>query len=252
MNKKLIIGNWKMNPVTETEAKHIANKVKLFSSKLKNTDVVICPPSVYLSTCKIKGEIKNYFLGSQTVSENIEGAHTGEVSINMLKDLGVKYVIIGHSEQREKGETDEIVSKKINTVLDAELIPVVCIGEKVRDTEGSHYEYLKQQIKNSFANVSKKNAKNVILAYEPVWAIGATEAMAPDQIYETVLFIRKIFADMFENTLAMKTKIIYGGSVNTNNAGDIIITGKVDGLLIGRVSVNVSGFAELLKFVDSI
>jgi len=182
MNKKLIIGNWKMNPVNAVEAKHIAEKVRLASSKLKNTETVICPPLIYISLCKVKGESKNCSLGAQTVSRDVEGAHTGEVGINMLKDLGVEYVIVGHSEERERGDTDEIISKKINIILDAGLIPVICVGEKVRDADGGHYEYLKQQIKGGFANVSKKHAKNVVLAYEPVWAIGAIEAMAPDQI----------------------------------------------------------------------
>lgn len=253
MNKKLIIGNWKMNPVTVAEAKHIADKIKLYSSKLKNTEVVICPPSVYISTCRPKIASNNFFLGSQTVSRDIEGAHTGEVGINMLKDLGVEYVIVGHSEERERGETNDIISKKINLILDVGLKPVVCIGEKTRDNEnGSHFDYLKNQIKECFADVPKKYAKDIILAYEPVWAIGATEPMPSDQIYEMVLFIKKVFSDIFGTNLALKTTVLYGGSVNSNNAGDIIITGKVDGLLVGRQSVNITGFVELLKFVDSI
>jgi triosephosphate isomerase len=253
MNKKLIIGNWKMNPATVEEAKHIAKKIREASLDLKHVDTVIAPPFVYIAPCTAKISSQNFFMGAQSVSRDLEGAHTGEISAKILRDLGVEYVIVGHSEERERGETSETISKKIIAVLDEGLKPVVCVGEKTRDTEnGSHYDFLKQQIGETFVNVPKKYAKDIVLAYEPVWAIGASEPMAPDQIYETTIFVRKVFSDIFGTNLAMKTLVLYGGSVNFKNAGGIMITGKVDGLLVGRESVNVTGFIELLKVVDSV
>lgn len=251
MNKKLIVGNWKMNPSTLIEAKDIAKKIKEASLDLKSTDVVIAPPFVYIASCVINSQ-QNFFMGAQSVSRDLEGAHTGEISSKMLKDLGVEYVIVGHSEERQRGETNEIISKKIIAILDEGLKPVVCVGEKERDLEkGSHYDFLKEQINETFVNVPKKYAKDIILAYEPVWAIGANESMATDLIYEMVLFVRKVFSDIFDPKVALKVPVLYGGSVNFKNAGDIIVTGKVDGLLVGRESVNVTGFIELLKVVDS-
>ncbi|MFA6554391.1 MAG: triose-phosphate isomerase [Candidatus Paceibacterota bacterium] len=253
MNKKLIIGNWKMNPVTIDEAKQIAKKVQHLSPELKKTETVICPPFVFIQVCSPKDRISNFHMGAQSVSKDEEGPHTGEVGAKILVNMGVEYVIVGHSEERERGDTNEIVSKKIKIILDAGMKPVVCVGEKARDTEnGSHFEFLKQQIKETFADVPKKYAKDIVLAYEPVWAIGVSEPMSSDQIYEMTIFIRKVLSDIFDASLAMKAVVLYGGSVNFRNAFDIITTGKVDGLLVGRESVNITGFSELLKVVDTI
>jgi triosephosphate isomerase len=253
MNKKLIIGNWKMNPASMEEALDIANKIRLMAQDLKQTDTVIAPPFVYIASTRTKDSTKNFFIGAQSVSRDVEGAHTGEISAKMLKNIGVEYVVVGHSEERGRGETDEIVSEKIARLLEVDLIPVVCIGEKSRDQEtGAHYDFLKEQIKKTFANVPKKSAKNIVIAYEPIWAIGAKEPMAPDQILETTIFIRKIFADLFDPKVAKGVSVLYGGSVNFKNAGEIMSVGKVDGLLVGRESVNITGFLELLKVVDSL
>lgn len=253
MNKKLIIGNWKMNPNTLEQAVDIANKVRLMTADLRKTETVIAPPFVFIGACKPKDVVNNFYMGAQSVSRDVEGAHTGEVSAKMLKEFGVSYVVVGHSEERERGVTDEIVSKKIMMVLDAGMMPVVCVGEKSRDQEsGVHYDFLREQIKNTFANVPKKYAKDIVITYEPIWAIGATEPMVPDQIFETTIFIRKIFSDLFDPKTAKKVPVLYGGSVNYQNAPGIMTVGKVDGLLVGRESVNITGFLELLKVVDSL
>ncbi len=253
MNTKLIIGNWKMNPASATEANELANKIKSVATDLKNIHTVICPPFVYIDVCKVKSDSDNFHLGAQSVSRDVEGAHTGEVSAKMLKDIGVEYVIAGHSEERSRGDTDDIVSSKLSRLLEVGLKPVVCIGEAMRDPEsGIHFDFLREQMRKTFNNIPKKYAKDIVLAYEPVWAIGATEPMLPDQIYETVIFIRKIFSDIFDAKLAMKVPVLYGGSVNYRNAESILLTGKVDGLLVGRESVNITGFSELLKVVDGL
>ena len=252
-NKRLIIGNWKMNPITLDEAKKIAAKIKRIAPALTGTETVIAPPLPFLVSCGVRNKIKNFGLGAQSVSLEIDrGPYTGEVSATMLGEVGVEYVIVGHSEQRAKGESDEIVSKKVKAVLGAGLSPVVCVGEKVRDEAGDYLNILKNQIKNSLAGVEAKDAQKIVLAYEPVWAIGAAEPMKNDDIYESSLFVKKVFSDMFGPEAGVKVKVLYGGSVNYRNAGDIVRVGKVDGLLVGRESVNAPGFVELLKAVDGV
>jgi triosephosphate isomerase len=170
----------------------------------------------------------------------------------MLRDIGVEYVIVGHSEERKGGDTDERVSQKMKAVLEARLIPIVCVGEEVRDENGAYLDTLKSQIKNTFAGIPAKSISRVILAYEPIWAIGAKDAMLPGDIRETSIFVKKIFADLFGADAGRKVRVLYGGSVNYRNAPDIMTVGKVDGLLVGRESVNTPGFVALLKAVDGV
>lgn len=252
MSKKLVIGNWKMNPATLDEAKEIIKKTRRIASQLSNTEVVACPPFVFISALVSKSDATTAKIGAQSSSFEEGGPHTGEVAAGMLRDVGVEYVIVGHSEERSAGDTDEMVSKRLMAVLGAGMKAVLCVGEKMRDEGGAYLETLKVQIRNSLTNVPIGYAKNIIIAYEPVWAIGAKEAMPSDQIYEMTLFVRKVFSDIFSQNQAMKVPVLYGGSVNFRNAGEIISIGKVDGLLVGRESVNMPGFAELLMAVDSV
>lgn len=241
-----------MNPASAEDAKTIAKKTRSIAANLKRTEVVACPPFVFVPLAASRTSAKNYSLGAQSASVDEAGAHTGEVSAAMLKSLGVEYVIAGHSEERAAGDTDEVVGKRIMRILEAGLTAVVCIGEKVREENGSHFDFLRDQIKNTFANVHVEKAKSIVLAYEPVWAIGAKEAMVPEQVHEMSIFVKKVFADVFSQEAAMKVKVLYGGSVNFRNAAEIMNIGKVDGLLVGRESVNMPGFTELLKAVDKI
>jgi len=253
INKRLVVGNWKMNPITLDEAKKIANKIKRIAPNLSSVETVIAPPLPFIIPCGGRKKIKHFSLGAQSASLEIDrGPYTGEVSATMLGEVGVAYIIVGHSEQRARGESDEIVSKKVKAVLDAGLSPIVCVGEVVRDEAGDYLNVLKNQIKNSLVNVEAKSAGKIVLAYEPVWAIGATEPMKNDDIYESSLFVKKVFSDIFGPEAGVKVKVLYGGSVNYRNAGDIVRVGKVDGLLVGRESVNAPGFVELLKAVDGV
>ncbi len=170
----------------------------------------------------------------------------------MLKDLCVEYVIVGHSEMRSLGDSDEMVSKRLKAVLDAGMMAILCVGEKVRDESGSHFDFVREQMKKSLANITKSRSSGVIVAYEPIWAIGAKEAMKPEDVCEMTIFVRKIFSDIFGNDTAQKVRVLYGGSVKFENAADIIKIGQVDGLLVGRESVNVAGFVDLLKAVDEV
>jgi triosephosphate isomerase len=251
-NKYLIIGNWKMNPGTLIEAKKLAGKFRRTAPELKNIETVICPPFPFLLPLTPKNTVRNFHMGAQSASNEELGSHTGMVSALMLKDIGVEYVIVGHSEERKRGDTNEIVSKKLLNVLNAGLTAVVCVGEDIRDADGAYMEGLKNQIKDTFANVPKKFAKNIVIAYEPVWAIGGAEAMKPEDVYETSLFVKKVFADVFTPDVGVKVNVLYGGSVNFHNAPEIIRIGQVDGLLVGRESVSANGFVDLLKAVDTI
>ena len=250
-SKRLIISNWKMNPTTLFEARKIARRIKKVAPNLTKTEAIICPPFPFIAGCSPKKVIKNFHIGAQMVSyEENSGSFTGEVSASMLHNLGVEYVVVGHSEQRKKGDTDAIVSKRIKVVLDGGIIAVVCVGEATRDEGGIYLENLKNQVKNSFIDIPKKYVGDIVIAYEPIWAIGAKEAMLTEQIYETSLFVKKVFADLFGAQNGLRLKVLYGGAVNFRNAMDIISIGKVDGLLVGRESVNAPGFVELLKAVD--
>jgi len=247
-----VIGNWKMNPASLEDAKRIAKKTRSVAASLRHTEVVACPPFVFISAAASRKPAEHFSLGAQSVSIAEGGAHTGQVAAAMLKSLGVEYVITGHSEERAGGDSDDAVSKRIVRVLESGMTAVVCVGEKSRDESGAHFDFIRDQIKNTFADVPLNKARSIILAYEPIWAIGAKEAMAPEQIYEMSIFVKKVFADVFGQESAMKLKVLYGGSVNFRNAAEIIGTGKVDGLLVGRESVNMPGFVELLKAVDRI
>ena len=246
--RKLVIGNWKMNPDSSEEAKRIIKEVKKAASNLTKTDVVACPPFVFAHL--VLGRSGSVALGAQDVFAEERGSHTGEVSALMLRDIGAEYVIIGHSERRAMGETDEVVARKVDAAVAAGLTAVVCVGEHIHDAQGAYLEPLKEQIRASLAKVTKKYVKNIVMAYEPIWAIGAKDAMDPAVVQEMMIFIRKVLSDMYGQSEVASLPILYGGSVNFRNAGDILEKGDVDGFLVGRESVNPPGFVELLKVVD--
>jgi len=248
MKKRIIVGNWKMNPISLELAKKLFKTTKNTADRLNSVKVIVCPPFVYIPS--LMKTVSSVSIGAQNVNGEGQGSFTGEVSPLMLKDLGVSHVIVGHSERRKMGETDEAISIKVQALLDQDITPILCIGEKERNEDGSHLEFLKEQIKNSLNKVNKKNIDKLIVAYEPIWAIGAKEAMNSSEIYETSIFIKKVLSDIYGHDLAVSTPILYGGSVNFRNALEIFEKGQVDGLLIGRESVNPPSFVELLKTVD--
>jgi triosephosphate isomerase (TIM) len=250
MKKKYIIaGNWKMNPQTVEEAKRIATQVKKVALKTKKIETVACPPFVYSNLIKIDD---GFSLGAQDVYFEQAGSFTGEVSAEMLKSIGAKYVIVGHAERRKMGDTDEIVAQKLNAAVGAGVQPILCVGEKERDQNGDYLGVLKNQIITSLGKLARKDVKQLVVAYEPLWAIGATSAMTPADVRETALFIKKVLSDTYGQEYALQVKILYGGSVTFKNAKDIVALGQVDGLLVGRESVNPEGFNLILKEIDAI
>lgn len=242
-----------MNPENPDLARTIFAKIKRVAEKKTNTTVVICPPSLYLPLL-VKGKTKKTVIGAQDVFYKTAGAHTGEISPVMLRESGVSYVIIGHSERRANGETNEIVNKKVLAAFAEGLNVILCIGEEKRDVEGSYLEFIKQELIQCLQKVEKKHLTSLIIAYEPIWAIGQSEknAMKGAQMHEMNIFIKKILSEIFDRNTTANVPVLYGGSVSSFNALDIVGSGHVDGLLVGRQSLNPEDFREILNIVDSI
>ncbi len=252
----IVVANWKMNPETPEEAKKIFNGIRLATKRLKNVKVVVCPPFPFLYPLSKLKYPKNLFLGAQNISNEIKGSFTGEVSANMIKNLEAKFVIIGHSERRYpsagEGESNEVIRKKLQIAFDVGLTPILCVGEKERDNEGAYLAFIKNQIKECLIGLSKKYLLDIIVAYEPIWAIGKSykNAMSPTDIHEIVLYIRKVLDELFGRNIATGAKVLYGGSVESESALPIMKYGNVDGLLIGHASLKPEQFVEILKESD--
>lgn len=250
--RNLVVANWKMNPDTIEESKKIFNISRTSAKILRNTDIVICPPFPYLQPLAKLGRPKNIFLGAQNISNEEKGAFTGEVSASMVKNAGAKFVIVGHSERRAMGETNNIIKKKLERAFDNGLTPILCIGEKVRNKEGDHLSFIRDQIKECLYGLQKKDVLGLIVAYEPIWAIGKSyrESMNPTDVHETTLFIKKSAGEIFGKDIADSFRILYGGSVEAENAAPIMEHGNISGFLVGHASLVSEQFSQILKTVD--
>lgn len=244
-NKKIIIANWKANHDSLKEAVLMAKKIESGLGRF-NADVVIAPPFPFLDG--VGRILKRVKLGSQDVFFAKSGPYTGEVTINQLKSLKVKYVIVGHSERRLNfGETDEMINKKIIAVLENGLKPILCVGEAERKDSAS---IIKSELQKALGGVKKNSLKNLIIAYEPIWAISTNPgAMAdtPDNAFRIKIYIKKIIADLFGRDMAESVKIIYGGSVNSSNIVGFIREGRMDGALVGGASLKPEEFIKIVK-----
>ena len=256
--KKMICGNWKMNPVTLKEAEKLFAGVIKNVSSAKKTEIVICPPIIYLEPfshfLKNKSYKQKANLGAQDAFYGDTGAFTGEVSAEMLSTLGIRYVILGHSERRALGEKSSDVNKKIKASLASGLRPILCVGESERDSNHDYFNFIKTQLKESLSGIFKSSTSKIIIAYEPIWAISSTpdrkDATADDS-QEMVIFIRKILFDIFGKDASL-VKILYGGSVGEKNAEEFLRNGGVDGLLVGRASLDAKKFGEIIKICEAL
>ena len=251
MKKKIIIGNWKMNPRTLKEAEKLFAGIAGAVRRVKKTEIVVCPPYLYLE--RLKKFSRKIVLGAQDSFWEDLGAYTGEISPDMLYNLGVRYVILGHSERRELGEIDGFVNKKIKSALGAGLVPILCVGEKERDANHEYFGAVKSQGERCLKGVSKNLISKIIIAYEPVWALSTTALRhdaTPADSREMAIFIRKTLSDLSSPEIAAETRIIYGGSVNMKSAKDFLESGGVDGLLPGRASLDPDEFAEIVKIAE--
>ena len=245
MVKKLIIGNWKMNPQSAAEAKKIFTTIAAKAEQFKKVSVVIAPPALYIGTL---AKAQGMALAAQNLFWEESGAYTGELSGAMLAKSGAKYVIIGHSERRAMGETSEMANAKVKAALKAGLKPILCIGESSRDEKGEYHNLIKSELTASLAGLKKANLKQVIIAYEPIWAIGkrASREATPAESLEMSIFIKKVLSDMFGADAAKTVSLLYGGSVNTKNAESFLADGGVEGVLVGRESLNPLKFIQII------
>ncbi len=242
----LVIGNWKLNPGTNTEAKSLFAAVRKMLPRDTEAKVVVAPPFLFIpEVARVKS--KNVFLGAQDVAFEERGALTGEVGPGMLASFGVEYVIIGHSERRAMGETDSQVNKKIVASLKRKLVPVVCIGEKRRDTQGQFYNEIAAQIKALSEGLTPLQLLKVVIAYEPIWAIGTGATATVEDVKEMQLFIVSTLTKLFDRKTAEKVRLIYGGSVKESNAKDLYQSGGMSGFLVGGASLQASEFAAIIK-----
>ncbi|MFA6445936.1 MAG: triose-phosphate isomerase [Candidatus Paceibacterota bacterium] len=251
IKKLLIVGNWKMYVSTFNEARSIAQEVSLKIKGNKVHSVVLCPSFSHLF--RLSGGKKGLITwGAQDVGVHEEGAHTGETGARQLADSGISYVIVGHSERRAGGETNEVISEKVKRARAYGIVPIVCIGESVRDEHGDYLRVVREQIMQSLRGIKKADLKNIVIAYEPVWSIGKKEdeIITPRDLHEMVIYIRKILSLIFGANEAKAVRIIYGGSVTPGNAYSIVNLGEVAGLLIGRDSVRPDSLASIVKILS--
>ncbi|MFL6536870.1 MAG: triose-phosphate isomerase [Chthoniobacterales bacterium] len=247
--KKIVAANWKMN-VLQAEA---ATFVETFLREIgdaNDVEVVIVPPFTALAKAsELLHDSPNVKLGAQNMSWEKAGAFTGEISAAMLRDLFVRYVVLGHSERRQLfGETDEIVNRKVRAALDATLRPIVCIGETLEQRErGDVEKVLGRQLTGSLANLSAKELNETVIAYEPVWAIGTGKTATAEQAQEAHAFVRQTLGQISDTTTAAKIRIQYGGSVKPDNAATLMSQPDIDGALVGGASLDPRSFAQIVN-----
>ena len=248
MRKKVIAGNWKMNMLPNEALAFIETIIPM----VKNTEneVILCVPYTDLFYSLLAAQNTNIKIGAQNMHFEENGAYTGEVSAQMLKCIGVEYVIIGHSERRQYfAETDETVNKKIKTALKHELIPIVCVGETLEQREsGKTQEIITNQTRLALEGLNTDDVKKVIIAYEPIWAIGTGKTATSDDANNSIKNIRNEIAKLYGNDIAEEIIIQYGGSVKSTNAKELFNTSDIDGGLVGGASLKPDEFAKIVNF----
>ena len=246
MMRALVIANWKMNPATFREARALFEQTKKAAERARGVSLVVAPPSIYLQPLSTLYKGKRIALALQSGHWEKAGAQTGEISMAQGKDARASYVIIGHSENRARGETNDDTRKKVASALALKLIPILCVGERERDHAGTHFNFVNEQLRAVFAELTPGHAARVVVAYEPVWAIGGEESMSPPGMHEMAIFIRKTIVGLLGQQ-SISVKIIYGGAATEANAAAMLEGGDVVGLLVGHVSVDAARFATLLS-----
>lgn len=247
LRKKVIAGNWKMNK-TPTETVSLINELKPLVDN-QEVEVVFCVPSISIIPALEAAKGSNIFIGAQNMYYEESGAYTGEISPNMLTDLGVKYVIIGHSERREYfGETDETVNKKVLKAFEHGITPIICCGESLTQREqGITLDWIRKQIKIAFLNITPEQAKTAIVAYEPIWAIGTGKVATTEQAQEVCKAIRECLSGIFDESVSQAIRIQYGGSVSASSAPELFSMEDIDGGLVGGASLKAE-FGNIVNY----
>lgn len=256
---KFVIGNWKMNPSSFAEAKRIITVVKKNIGKHPHArlrgqaKVVICPPALFLASLVELTKNTAIAVGGQDSYLSDEGAHTGETSPSALRRLGAACVILGHSERRAIGESDTVIAQKVASAVRNRLRVVLCVGERVRDDAGAYFTEVKRELRASLEKFPRSEIKRLVVAYEPVWAIGAKaiRAAKPEDFREMSVFIRRNLVDCFGKKSGLVIPILYGGSADERNAEGFLREGGADGFLVGRASLDPKKFSAIIRVVES-
>lgn len=253
MRKRIVAGNWKMNKTFE-EADDLLFQLAegLDDVELENEEVIVCPPAIYLEMSTDVGLENGFSVGAQNCSTQESGAYTGEISALMLKSLEVDYCIVGHSERRKYfNESHRDLAQKVDQLLSHAISPIFCCGELLEEREAEkHFEVVKTQIADSLFHLNEDEFSNIVLAYEPVWAIGTGKTASSDQAQEMHAFIRAILKEKYGEEVANKTSILYGGSCNAKNAKELFSQADVDGGLIGGAALKAEDFVAIVKSFD--
>jgi triosephosphate isomerase len=248
MRKPIIAGNWKMNKTIKEGVEFIA----AIKNQVENTDVevVVCAPATLLKDLKLAAEGTDIKIGAQNMHYEESGAFTGEIAPGMLKELNIDYVVIGHSERRQYfAETDETVNKKVLKALEIGIGPILCVGETLEEREsGKMKDVVKVQIQKAFADVTADRASDVVVAYEPIWAIGTGKTASSADANDMIAFIREEVAGLYNDEVSEKIRIQYGGSVKPANVEEIMNESDIDGALVGGASLQPDSFVQLVNF----
>jgi len=247
----IIVGNWKMNLTTAGAIKLVTEIKNKFAAE-PSCDIVVAPPFTALNAVDIALQGSKIQLAGQNVYFEDSGAFTGEVSVAMLEDVGCAFILVGHSERRHIfNETHEVLAKKVAVILRRGLTPILCVGESLRERQDKQtFEVLEEQIRRATANLTDEEMSEIILAYEPVWAIGTGENASPAQVQEIHHHLRNFISKRIDKPTANQLRILYGGSVKVNNATALLAQGDVDGLLIGGASLNPDEFAQIITDIS--
>jgi len=250
MRQPFIAGNWKMNTDSHSSVA-LAKAIIAGSGQLagERAKILLCPPFVYIPAVAGAVSSSRVAVGAQDMYFEAKGAFTGEISAAMLKDIGCTYVLCGHSERRHViGETDELINKKVSAALSGGLLPILCVGERLEERKGGKTdEDVTRQIKKGVASLGEEKMSAVTIAYEPVWAIGTGLTATPEQAQEVHAKLRKLLAEIYSNTLAENTHILYGGSVKADNAAELMQQKDIDGLLVGGASLKADDFLGIIR-----
>lgn len=252
MAKPILVANWKNYPSSLSEAQKLMKDLGKKRELYKKLFLFVAPPFTYFESVSERlGTFGK--LASQNISSLPPGTYTGQVTIDILKNFSVRLAIIGHSERRAFGETSEHITKKVRAALRAGITPLLCVGERERDTDGEHFEILRQDLKLLLGGLSKSEISKIALAYEPVWAIGKSskDAINREELAQTVVFIKKVLSDLFGRKVAEKIPILYGGSVEPGNAYELMKGTGIRGFLVGHASLNAKSFEAIVKDIIS-
>ena len=250
-----MVANWKMNPTRGSDARKMFRTINTKAITFKNVETVICPPLIYLESLGELVTKRSCVLGAQDAFWEHQGAFTGQVSPDMIFGAKARYVIVGHSERRAMGETDEMINKKIKSILQFPLIPILCVGERERDDDHTFVKLVKHQIKLGLEGLTGEEIERVIIAYEPIWAISSTKnahECTPADCREMIQAIKSVLADLTNSDIAKKVPMLYGGSVNSSNVEEYLNEGLVDGGLVGHASLDQKEFINILKIAEKI